>query len=323
LEKNQTLRVLYITKESKIIAIAPLRQTTHTFKGLFSYSTIDTLDYGSATDYTGLILTENPIESLELFLKYLQHQNNWDYFKINDVPETSSIIELLNNNRHTLPKSEITPGEICAYITIPESIEDFLANIPFRKSLRKGLRNLEKDHGKVELKAYYELGSLDDTMKFFFDLHQKNWTARKEPGAFSSQKTRDIYMDRAKLFEEKGWFALDFLTVNDIPVAAKYSIKYKQKLSACLSGFDPKYASYSVGKLLLIKVIEKCIKEEIKEYDFMKGDESYKFSLTNKYRRNSSIKFVNKRLTSKFIRLGIKTRFAFLSLKQKLSTIQK
>ena len=261
-------------------------------------------------------MTENPIESLQLFLTYLHRQNNWDYFYINDIPERSGLIDLLINNRHAFPKVEITQGEICPYIKIPDSMENFLKNIKghFKKNLRRSLRNIEKDHGKVELKAYNELGSLESTMQIFFDLHQKIWKTRANPGAFSSQKNRDIFMDRAKLFAEKGWLALNFLTVNDIPVAASYSLKYKQRICNCLNGFEPEYSSYSIGNLLHMKVIEKCIKNDFKEYDFMKGDESYKFSWTNTYRRNSNLKSVNRRLTSKMIRLGIKARCALPSL---------
>ena len=310
LKKNQALKILYITNGNKIIAIAPLRQSIHTFKNLFRYSVIEALDYGGATDYTGLILTENPFESLQLFLTYLKRQNNWDYFYINDIPEKSMLIDLLINNRHALPKIEITQGEICPYITIPDTTENFLKDLKghFKKNLRRSLRNLEKDHGKVELKAYHDLGTLENTMQIFFDLHQKIWVARNKPGAFSSQKNREIFMDRAKLFAEKDWLALNFLTVNDIPVSASYSLKYKQRLCNCLNGFEPEYASYSVGNLLHMKVIEKCIQNDFKEYDFMKGDESYKFNWTNIYRRNSNLKFVNRRLISKLIRLGIKPR---------------
>ena len=316
LKKNQALKILYITKGNKIISIAPLSQSIYTFKDLFSYSVIQTLDYGVATDYTGLILTENPIESLRLFLTYLQRQNNWDYFYINDIPEESILMDLLINNGHALPKIEITQGEICPYITIPDSTENFLKGIKghFKKNLRRSLRNIEKDHGKVELKAYCELGSLESTMQIFFDLHQKIWVARKKPGAFSSQKNRDMFMDRAKLFAENDWLALNFLTVNDIPVSASYSLKYKQRLCNCLNGFEPEYAAYSVGNLLHMKVIEKCIQNDFKEYDFMKGDEPYKFYWTNKYRRNSNLEFVSNRLTSKLIRLGIKARCTLSSL---------
>ena len=45
-----------------------------------------------------------------------------------------------------------------------------------------------------------------------------------------------------------------------------------------------------------------------KEYDFMKGDESYKFELADKTRRNLNLEFVNRRLVSHLIILVIQVK---------------
>lgn len=310
LKKNQLLRILYITVNDKIIAIAPLRQSKYKVMGHLSYSVIEPLDYGNSTDYTGLILTEQAFECLQAFLMHLYSQGNWDCIRLNDVPASSHLIDLLIKSKHMLPKFKIEGGDTCPYITIPNSMEDYLNRLSrnFKKNLRRRLRNLERDHGTVELKEYHELGSLEDTMSIFFNLHQARWTLKGGPGAFRSQNTREIFMDRAKLFAEKGWLGLYFLTVNNKPIAAKYTLKYNQKIYGCLSGFDPTYSSYSVGILVLMKLIEKCIEQGIKEYDFMKGDESYKFELADKTRRNLNLEFVNRRLVSHLIILVIQVK---------------
>jgi len=125
-------------------------------------------------------------------------------------------------------------------------------------------------------------------------------------GVFDTQEVCDFYKDVAKLFADHGWLDLSFLTVNGEPIAGFYCFEYKQKLYGALSGFDPDYSRYSVGSLLLAKVIEKCIERKTKELDFMKGGESYKFDWTAKYRRNIKIKLVNKRLASNLFHWGIR-----------------
>src|SRR3972149_7050095 len=200
LSGNQKLKILYVTIANKIVAIAPLRQSNHFFYGLFQYRVIEPLDYGSATDYTGLILAEQETECLRIFLKYLYGKDDWDFFYFNDIPSNALFNELLTKNNHLFPEFEIEQGEICPYIELPDSMEYFLEGLNgnFKKNLRRSLRNLEKDFGKVELKEYSELGSLEVTMQLFFDLHQKRWISKGGPGAFSSQKIRDIFTERAK-----------------------------------------------------------------------------------------------------------------------------
>ena len=145
-------------------------------------------------------------------------------------------------------------------------------------------------------------------MQLFFDLHQNRWKSKDESGAFSSHKLRNIFMDRARLFVEKDWLGLYFLTVNGKPIAVNYALKYNKKLSCCLTGFDTEYSHYSASNLLLIKIIEKCINQGFTEYDFMKGEESYKSTWTKKYKTNFSLKLVNKRLSSQLISLCLETK---------------
>jgi hypothetical protein len=311
LQKNQKLKILYITSDDRIIAIAPLKSSHYNLR-FVGYDAIEPLDYGVATDYTGFILSEREHECLQIFLTYLYYQNDWNFLSINDIPETSTFIRLVTQKNNWGFKFSIEKGEKCPYITLPDSIDKFLNNLKphRRKVLRWCLRSLERDHRKVELKEYHEIGSLEHTMNLFFELHQKRWIPRGKPGAFSSDKMRTIFLDRARLFAPKDWLGLYFLTVNDKPVAASYSLKYNKKLHLCLTGFDPEYYKYSVSNLLLIKIVEECIKQGFTEFDFMKGDELYKSKWTKEYRYNFNVRLVNRRLSSQIIALSEKTRKA-------------
>ena len=307
-DQDKTLNVLCATKDDKLVGIAPLRRSRRNINNILKYTVIEPLAEGN-TDYSGLILAENEAECLQIFLTHLFDQKDWDLIYLSQVPQMSLLFDLLIKHRCLLPKFKLEEAAICPYIPIPSTVDELMKGLSsnFRRNLKKRMRKLEKDHGKVELKKYYELGSLDDTMQIFFNLHQKRWVSKGERGVFSQQAVRDTFLTKAKLFAEKGWFSLYFLMVNGKPVAAKYCFKYKRKLYGSLSGFDPVYSAYGVGNLLMLKVLERCVKKGIREYDFMQGDESYKFNWTNKYRRNWNIIFVNKKLTSMLVRALIAT----------------
>jgi CelD/BcsL family acetyltransferase involved in cellulose biosynthesis len=307
LDKDKAIRIVCITKGDRIVAIAPLRKSYYRF-GDFRYSTIEPLNYRNS-DYTGLIIAENEAECLDVLLRYLYSKKDWDFFYLYDIPETSIVSELLTRYRSAFPKFDLERGRICPYITLPSSMDTLMQGLSakFRKNLRRSMKKLETDFGKVELKKHDDVGSVATAMQIFFDLHQKRWTLKGEPGNYNTLKAREKAIDSAKLFAERGWLALYFLTVNDEPVAAQFCLEYKQKMHYGLGGFDPVYSSYSVGDLITMKVIEKCIQKKIREYDFMKGDELYKFCWTQEYRRNLRITFVNRSFTSRLFRLGIRT----------------
>ena len=118
------------------------------------------------------------------------------------------------------------------------------------------------------------------------------------PGFFKNQYIKDIFVEIAEGFSERGWLALYFLMVEEEPVAAQFCAEYNQKMLYFLGGFDVEFSKYSVGNLITAKIIEACIKRGVKEYDFLKGAESYKFRWTKQFRRNYGFRFTNGRAVS-------------------------
>jgi hypothetical protein len=306
LGQNSSLRILCATESNKLVGIAPLRITHIGLKGYFGYGIIEPLTNGD-TDYSGLIITEEQDACLHQFLAHLFSQKDWDFMYLPDLPQTSPSLALIKNATD-IPKFEIEKGVICPYVAIPSSKEKLLSSLnrKFEKKLRKSLTKLEREHGRVELKNYYELGSLEQAIQILINLHQKRWTSRGNCGRFLKEEACDITLQTAKYFAEKDWLRLYFLTVNDKPVAVELNLEYNGKMYCHLKGFDIDYYKYRVGSLLTLKVLERCIEKGISEYDFMQGDEAYKFDWTDKYRQNINIKWVNERLSSKILDASLK-----------------
>ena len=306
MEAKSSLKILCATEGNELVGIAPFRITHRRLKGLLSYDIIEPLAYGE-TDYTGIIITKQEEQCLHQFIVHLLSQKDWDFMNFPDLPQTAQTLALMRTAKD-IPKFEAIKGAICPYIAIPGTKDKLLANLnsKFQKKLRNSLHKLESEQGKVELRNYYELGSLDKTMEIFVKLHQKRWTARGEPGRFSNQKSLELTKQTARYFAEKDWLRLYFLTVNNKPVAAELNLEYKEKMYCHLKGLDPDYYKYRVGSLLTFKVLEECVKKRISEYDFMQGDEAYKFDWTNKFRQNMNIQLVNTKLSSSIIKASLK-----------------
>jgi CelD/BcsL family acetyltransferase involved in cellulose biosynthesis len=306
--KEKKMRVLCLSENDKLIGLAPLRQSVYHFSKVLSYDVVEPLTY-MKSDYTGFIFAEKEEDCLKAVITYLFAHKDWDFMYLFDFPETSSVLNMLPKLSKSFPHYELEEGKICPYISLPNSMDILLSRLSakFRKNLRTSMKNLLRDYSRVELKRYDQFGSIQEAMEIFFELHQKRWATKNMPGVYSDSKTRTIYIETAQRYAEKGWLALYFLTANDKPIAAQYCLEYKQKVHYGLGGLDPDYSKYSVGNLITAKVLEKCIEKGVREYDFMKGDESYKFDWTTEFRRNMGIKFVNKKLSSKAYSWGIKT----------------
>jgi len=303
LGQGSTLKILCATDGEEILGIAPLRKSGRFFNGHLMYNVIESLNFRAL----GVLLAKRKAECLNMFLTHLYGQKDWDFLYLNNVPETFSIVELLKKSSHSIPDLEVKEGEVSPYLTIPDSLDELFRGLTsnFRRNLRKRLRKLERKHGKVALKDHYELGSLEETMQIFFDIHQKRWMSRGELGAFKTKRNRDMFLYEARLFSEINCLRLRFLVVNDKPIAVFYGFEHKQVLYSMLSGFDPAYASYSPSNLLVLKTLERCIKEGIKELNFFGGYTSHKFNWCKTYRRNFTFRFVNRKLYSRALNLGM------------------
>ncbi|MEM1507737.1 MAG: GNAT family N-acetyltransferase [Candidatus Bathyarchaeia archaeon] len=305
---GRKLKVLCIKDGDRTIAIAPLRLSRYNLACSFSYNAIEPLAYMHA-DYTGLILSEREAKCLKLLLQYLFQQGDWDFIYLYDIPGSSILLKLLPKiSREASVTFEFKEGVICPYLEIPKSTEVLMSRISasLRRNIRRYLKKLEKDYGRVELKRYDEIGSVEQAMHTFICLHQKKWQSQGMPGVYNNSKRINFSLDAANIMANRGWLALYFLTANGEPVAGLHCLEYNRVIYGGLSGFDPAYAKYSVGNLAIIKLMEKCVGKGIKEFDFMKGAEPYKFNWTKTYRRNFGVRFVNKRLNSAIYDLGIK-----------------
>lgn len=306
LEKESSLKILCATECNEIVGIAPFRITQRRLMGLFNLRIIEPLTNGE-TDYTGLIITEKANQCLKAFLTYLFSQKDWDFLCLPDIPQASQTFCLMKNSKG-IPNFVTEKGYICPYVAVPESKEKLLASIDpkLRKKLRKSLRKLESEQGKVELKHYREIGSLERAMEILVKLHQKRWNNKGTPGRFANEKSLRITLQTAKYFAEKDWLRLYFLTVKDKVVAVELNLEYGKKMYCHIKGFDPEYYKYRVGSLLTWKVLEECVEKGIVEYDLMQGDESYKYEWTHKQRQNITVRWVNKKLTSNLVDSSLK-----------------
>ena len=170
------------------------------------------------------------------------------------------------------------------------------------------MRKLRKRH-RVEFKNQHDFNSVDEAMRIFFKLHQERWKSKGEPGLFSSEDFRNFHAEIAKIFDEKEWLDLHFLTVNDEPVAAAYTFNYNLKKYGYLTGFDPTFRKYGVGNLLKMHLIEECIKKGFREYDLTRGFEPYKADWATNVRKNFVVRFVRRGLFVKMYCWALENSF--------------
>ena len=77
-------------------------------------------------------------------------------------------------------------------------------------------------------------------------------------------------------------------------VSAKYGCIFNRKMYFITSGRDIGYSKYSVGQLHMTHVIKNAVSRNLSEFDFLQGDEPYKFYWTKSARRYMRVTIIKK-----------------------------
>lgn len=168
--------------------------------------------------------------------------------------------------------------EPCPYLTLPADWNELTARLG--KKMRSNLGYYERLLGKTFGEVGFHLAdkdTLEAGMTALFDLHQKRWNARWLPGVLGSKRVQAFHRDVARAFLANGWLRLHLLTVDGTIRAALYCFAWGRSTVYYLGGFAPELSKYSLGTLLTGKAIRQAIEEGCEEFDFLRGNEGYKY----------------------------------------------
>jgi CelD/BcsL family acetyltransferase involved in cellulose biosynthesis len=232
------------------------------------------------TDYVDCILDQDCTEPLYELLAYqlVENADRYDRICLCNLPENSPTHTQLANflkRQHYDAKVEVE--DVCPVIPLPETWEDYLRQLDKhnRHELRRKLRRsagegvdwylVDESHDlQIELEAFLQLmaDSTPEKAKFLQD-----------------PKNTDFFHRVMPVMAEKGWLHLIFLTVRGERAAAYLDFDYNQRILVYNSGFSQKYNTMSAGIILLANHIRYAIEHGYTAYDFLRGNEEYKYRM--------------------------------------------
>jgi CelD/BcsL family acetyltransferase involved in cellulose biosynthesis len=285
--ESKKLNVLLIEKEGQTIGIVPLMRTEYRI-GLIKIHALETI--GSVNcNHIGLVRSGNREEAVSAFITYLEEElaKGELVLRLTLVPDDCEFLDLLRR-RNSLPTSNLIMQEkvktLAPYITLPSTWDEYSRSLsPNRRHvLRRKLRSLEKAHNVEFLDCTGD--NLEIMLSRFIDLHERRWKYANVKGVFSDPKMEGFYRDIATQFVKRGWLHFSCLVVDGEVVSAEYAFIYNHKFYCTTSARDIDYSKYNVGHLHQMFLIKYAIEKGLWEFDFLKGEEPYKFHWTESIR---------------------------------------
>lgn len=301
--KDKSLFVLAVKNEKgALVGIAPLYKEVNRLFGLFKVKEIRLLGSGEVcSDHLDYILEkEYEHQAIEAIFNYLsENRQEWDVIHLEALSKENNILlEDLSFSRNGFL---IKKGVFSTLPYIDLSSEGYLERLS--SSRRYYIRRKEKAISRqydVCLLSYEEMKDSQAAFDTLIRLHSKRWKDRDiAGGSFSSGRFNAFHRRMVEVFGKSGNLRLDFLKADDSLVAGLYGFCKGDRFFYYQAGFDEAWEKYSVGVVLMAACIKKMIREGVKEFDFLRGEDSYKFDWTDKQRENLFITVIRKSLVGR------------------------
>jgi len=204
------------------------------------------------------------------------HGELWDTLDLHCLPSDSPTLEHLvricekSGFPHTLVMEDV-----CPRVELPSSWETFLAgmNRKNRHEIRRKSKKIRREAGEYRYLNSSAPFILQD-MESFIELHKKSDPAK---AVFMNQTREDFFREMASCLHRAGWLDISFLEANGRRLAGLVTFKYGDSLYLYNSGYDKEFGHWSPGWVLISHSIEDAISKGVKTYDFLRGNESYKY----------------------------------------------
>jgi CelD/BcsL family acetyltransferase involved in cellulose biosynthesis len=159
-------------------------------------------------------------------------------------------------------------------ISLPGDFEAYLSSIDKkqRHEIRRKMRRAE-EAGNVRWYIANDAAALDSEVDAFLSLMANDPAKEK----FLTEAMRKQMHSTCSLAFENGWLQLAFLEVDGQKAAGYLNFDYQNQIGVYNSGVDRRFLELSPGWVLLGHLLEWANTNKRSEFDFLRGDEDYKY----------------------------------------------
>ncbi len=267
---NSHSLILSVSEDAELLGIAPLMTAAD--------GTLTFLGDKNLSDYFDFVALRHSEDRFYPALLKSLSKMDWTNLDLPSLPcgsPTLKYIPALAGDMDwnvTVEKEETTPKA-----ELPGSWDEFLAGLrkKDRHELRRKLRRLDRESDNRQYAANNG-DSLDCSMREFFTLLR---ASREDKNEFLTPDRERFFLDMARELASRDQFRLYFLEVDGEKVAACICFDYDGHFLLYNSGYRPGYSRLSVGLINKALSIRTAIEEKRRVFNFLKGNERYKYNL--------------------------------------------
>lgn len=280
---------------SQYVAFFPLKlKTKERAAGVGFYDEISMVG-NYAADYTGFICSpEHQDNAIPAFAQHLKRMN-WAQLRLEYLSASNRRVELflrafpgknfVTREIAKINKTDNIDNCICPAVSLPNDWDAYLNERLSTNSRQKARRFLRQLDNSSELRiTHATTDTIERDLKILIEYWAAQWGARK---GNRLQSIVNMNYSMLRRCAERGLLFLPVLWKNDTPLGALASFidPRKKSLLFYLGGRNESFNNPPPGFLLHAYSIRYAIGAGIVTYDFLRGNEAYKYSFGAAERR--------------------------------------
>ncbi len=258
-----------VREGEKIIGIAPLQLSQGQASIIGSANVCDYLDFivvpGREVDFFGVLLDDLRDKGI----------NHLDLGPLRpDSTVLTHLVGIAQNRGYEVLRQ---PEDVSLELDLPSSWEEYLEMLDGkqRHEVRRKLRNLSQE-GKVDYHTIKDSNAVDKAMDTFLKMFSES---RRDKATFLTTQMESFFRSMVDAIARARLLRFGVLDLDSVPVAMILYFDYNNCVYLYNSGYAPQYDSLSVGLICKVLSIQESIQEGKKRFDFLKGNEAYKYHL--------------------------------------------
>ena len=273
--QDAELAILAATEQGELVGIAPLFVAEHQGqKRLLLLGSIE------ISDFLDLIVSPNRlVDFSKALLQYVTEQfvprgiKTLDLYNLlDDSPSIDALSSAAAGTGFKVTRERLQHSP---FITLPGDWERYLESIDKkqRHEIRRKMRRAAEGEVLVEMVFTSDANRVEQDAEAFMSLMAQD----PEKAAFLKPEMRSQFKRSIRRAFECGCLQLAFLKIGGENAAAYLNFDYLNRIWVYNSGVDRRFMEYSPGWVLLGHLLKWANENGRSEFDFMRGDEDYKY----------------------------------------------
>jgi len=282
--EDRTPFILKIYRENALIGLLPLCSQEKRVLGMKMKRLSFVGEEIGGADYLDLIAKpEDKTQILSAVFEFLKKEEYFDLICLENIAGDSATVNFLQNSskeKSNRLRYFDSVTAICPQINLAGGWDTVLKQSKRASNFKRRIKQLEKMSG-FEFRSVTSPEETGEAFERFYNLHEKRWANCGGSELSGHPRLVSFQRDLIPALAQSGLLRFDELWVEGECRASVYGLDDGKTFYYYNSGYDLDWGNYSVGLVLIGLSVRNAIERGNSLYDFLRGEETYKFDWAN------------------------------------------